>query len=233
MLAVSDDGLGMEPAVIEHVFEPFFTTKNAGEGTGLGLATCYGIVKQAGGSIWIYSEIGEGTTVKVYLPRARGAAEERSEPPPQARPGNGELVLVVEDDRAVRLATTRSLVKGGYRVLEAENGEDALRVCAEHGATIDLLLTDIVMPRLSGRELAEQLCATNPGLRVLFMSGYTDRASLRSSRMPSGAYFLQKPFMPTDLARKVHEALHGPVANASRGTLGAPPSEPLFTPKQA
>ncbi len=208
MLAVSDSGTGMNEETRQHVFEPFYTTKASGQGTGLGLATCYGIVKQAGGSIWIYSEVGHGTTVKVHLPRARGSAEAfvaASEPVPIV--GGTETVLVVEDDHAVRAMAVRTLERLGYHVLEAENGGEALRVFERIADRVDLVLADMIMPQLGGRELASRLLRAHAGTKMLFMSGYTDAASLRADLLPRRGPFLQKPFMPEDLARKVRAVL--------------------------
>jgi CheY-like chemotaxis protein len=206
MLAVSDTGVGMDAQTQARIFEPFFTTKEPGKGTGLGLATVYGIVKQSGGFIWVYSEPGHGTTFKIYLPRV----DELVVPVAalaQQLVGGSETVLVVEDVAAVRTVACEMLARHGYRVLEAPDGDTALRLAAKHQGQIHLLLTDVVMPDVSGRELADQLAALRPGLRVLFMSGYTDDAVVRHGVLQEGIAYLQKPFTPDTLARKVRRVL--------------------------
>ena len=213
-LVVTDTGVGMDDATQAHLFEPFFTTKEVGKGTGLGLATVYGIVKQSGGYIWVYSEPGRGTTVKVYLPRVRGATEPAAPPPHPAAPprevrGGHETVLLVEDAAPVRALARRSLEACGYRVLDASDGPTALELSARHGEAIDLLVTDVVMPGMSGRELAERLAPARPGMKVLYTSGYTDDAMVRQGVLNAGVAFLQKPFVPDSLARKVREVLDG------------------------
>jgi two-component system, cell cycle sensor histidine kinase and response regulator CckA len=206
-ILVSDTGSGMSEETLAHVFEPFFTTKEVGEGTGLGLATVYGILKQSAGHIEVSSEPGVGTTFRLLLPRAAEAAHEEPSPTPDAGPAGTETVLVVEDEHMVR-GLVRSVLEGsGYRVLEAMNGDEALHVCARHGHEIDLLLTDIVMPGTGGRDLVERLAPRYPEMRVLFMSGYTDDAILRQGVTTSTASFIQKPFSPVALARKVRELL--------------------------
>ncbi|PYP56392.1 MAG: hybrid sensor histidine kinase/response regulator [Gemmatimonadetes bacterium] len=209
-LAVADSGLGMDEATQAHLFEPFFTTKEVGKGTGLGLATVYGIVKQSGGYIWVYSEPGRGTTVKVYLPRVRGAAEPPL-PAPELPPlrGGKETVLLVEDAAPVRTLARRSLEARGYRVLDAADGPSALELSARHAGEIDVLVTDVVMPGMSGRELAERLAPTRPRMKVLYTSGYTDDAMVRQGVLNAGVAFLQKPFVPDTLARKVRDVLDG------------------------
>ena len=206
MLAVSDSGEGMDAATRARVFEPFFTTKEQGKGSGLGLATVYGMVKQSGGYIWVYSEPGHGTSFKVYLPPtgARAIAPAPAGDPATA-PG-GETVLLVEDEDAVRALAREVLRRHGYLVLEARHGVDALRVAEAHGAVIHLLITDVVMPQMSGRELAERLHIVRPATRTLFMSGYTDHALLPEDLTP-GAEFLQKPFTPEVFAQKVRRLL--------------------------
>ncbi len=207
-LVVTDTGVGMDEATQAHLFEPFFTTKEVGKGTGLGLATVYGIVKQSGGYIWVYSEPARGTTVKVYLPRVSGAAEAPA-PAPELTDvrGGHETVLLVEDATPVRTLARRSLEARGYRVLDAANGPAALELSARHGGGIDLLVTDVVMPGMSGRELAERLAPVRPGMKVLYTSGYTDDAMVRQGVLTAGVAFLQKPFVPDTLARKVREVL--------------------------
>ena len=207
-LAVTDSGLGMDEATQAHLFEPFFTTKEVGKGTGLGLATVYGIVKQSGGYIWVYSEPGRGTTVKVYLPRVRGAAEPAlPAPEPPALRGGHETVLLVEDAAPVRTLARRSLEACGYQVIDAADGPKALELSARHTGEIAVLVTDVVMPGMSGRELAERLAPTRPAMKVLYTSGYTDDAMVRQGVLNAGVAFLQKPFVPDSLARKVREVL--------------------------
>jgi len=210
LLAVSDTGVGMDEATQKHLFEPFFTTKEVGKGTGLGLATVYGIVKQSGGYIWVYSEPGHGTTVKVYLPRVPGAAEPLpvAAATPELRRGS-EIVLLVEDAAPVRSLARKSLESYGYTVLEAADGPAALDLAARHPRGIDILVTDVVMPGMSGRELAERLAPARPAMRVLYTSGYTDDAMVRQGVLRAGVAFLQKPFVPETLARKVREVLDG------------------------
>src|SRR5262249_7175098 len=177
MLAVSDRGVGMPPEVQARLFEPFFTTKGPGQGTGLGLATCYGIVKQHGGNIWVYSEVGQGTTFKIYLPRTKEAVAEPPQPTETVTlPTGTETVLVVEDEPAVRDLAARVLRTLGYTVLEATNGEEALHVARAYAGVIQLLLADVVMPQMGGKVLAARLAEVYSGVKVLFMSGYTDNA---------------------------------------------------------
>ena len=207
LLAVSDTGVGMDATVRAHLFEPFFTTKEVGKGTGLGLATVYGIVKQSDGYISVYSEPGRGSSFKIYLPRI--ATPAASAPAPaKSGPGRGtETILVVEDDPAVLTLSRRALEAQGYLVLAAADAADALRLVERHGGTIQLLLTDVVMPGMSGRDLADQLAARRPGIRVLYMSGYPGDAVVQHGDLPAGSAFLQKPFSPDVLARKVRDVL--------------------------
>ncbi len=207
MLAVSDTGMGMDEATRTRVFEPFFTTKEPGKGTGLGLSTVYGIVKQSGGEIQLYSEVGRGTSFKIYLPRVVGAAAEERRPAPANLPRGEETVLLVEDEPDVRDLTREILEAGGYTVLQACDPQDAMLIAERHAAPIHLLLTDVIMPRQSGRALAERLRPLRPELQVLFMSGYTNEAIVRHGVLEPGTLFIQKPFTPEALGRKVREAL--------------------------
>ena len=220
MLAISDSGIGMDAETQEQAFEPFFTTKPRGEGTGLGLATVYGIVKQSGGYIWLYSEPGCGTTFKVYLPRvdepARGALP-AAPPPPAPAPGGHETLLLVEDSAALREMILEVLEQHGYRVLQAGHGEQALEVLREHKQAVDLLLTDVVMPRLGGKDLANEVRLLHPGIRVIYMSGYTDGAISRAGILGEGVTLLEKPFTSERLTRGVREALDGPLAGDAPG----------------
>ena len=206
MLAVSDTGTGMDEATQARIFEPFFTTKGPGKGTGLGLATVHGIVRQSSGFIWVYSEIGRGTSFKIYLPRMDARMEAT---PTAAVPAAkaGATVLVVEDMDSVRRVTCRMLARQGYHVLEAASGAAALRLAQSHDGPIDLLLTDVVMPELDGRRLADQLAALRPGVKVLYMSGYTDHAIVNNGILNEGIAYLQKPLTPAALHQKVSEVL--------------------------
>jgi len=209
LLAVSDTGIGMSEETQAHMFEPFFTTKEKGKGTGLGLATVYGIIKQSGGFIWVYSEVGHGTTFKLYLPRVEELAERASQPaqaPARAARGT-ETVLVVEDEAPVRSVARQVLERHGYTVLEAPSAEAALDIATRYSGTIHLLLTDVVMPGLNGRELASRLATMRPDARVIFMSGYTDDAVTRHGVLEPGSAYVQKPFTPDAIARKVRELL--------------------------
>jgi len=207
MLAVGDSGRGMDATTRARVFEPFFTTKEQGKGSGLGLATVYGIVKQSGGFIWVYSEVGHGTVFKVYLPPARTRTVPRpSDVRPRETAHGWETVLLVEDEDAVRALAREVLRRHGYIVLEARHGVDALRIAERHTDTIHLMVTDVVMPHMSGRELAERLSTVRPHMKVLFMSGYTDHALMYRELAP-GSSFLQKPFTPEVFARKVRHVL--------------------------
>jgi PAS domain S-box-containing protein len=211
MLAVSDTGSGMDPETLAHLFEPFFTTKGPGEGTGLGLSTVYGIVRQSGGNIWAYSEPGRGSTFKIYLPRAEEAAEsvpEAARVTPRLR-GN-ETILVVEDEKIVRSLALEILKMHGYSVLEARNGTEALKVAARHSGTIHLMLTDVVMPQMGGPELVQRLQPLRPEMRILYMSGYTGGALVQQGVLAPETALLSKPFGVDALARKIREILDQP-----------------------
>jgi PAS domain S-box-containing protein len=206
MLTVTDTGHGMDAEILSQMFQPFFTTKAPGKGTGLGLATVYGIVKQSGGHIWVYSEIGHGTSFKVYLPRVEAAASVVAAAPQLTRRGT-ETILLTEDDREVRALAHEALELSGYSMLEAATPADALRIAQEHSGVIHLLLTDVVMPGMNGRALADRMLAQRPNLKVLFMSGYPANAIGQHGILDPGTAFLQKPFTPGSLARKVGEVL--------------------------
>ncbi len=208
VLTVSDTGIGMDKEAQERIFDPFYTTKEKGKGTGLGLSTIYGIVKQNNGFIWVYSEPGQGSTFKVYLPKVKGDVKgEEKERTPVIKLAGFETVLIVEDDDSLRKLTQKSLQPHGYRILVAENGEDALRVSKEHEGTIDLLITDVVMPRMGGKEVAERLQPLHPQMKIIYMSGYTDDSIVHRGVLAPGLNFLEKPFSPAGLARKVREVL--------------------------
>jgi CheY-like chemotaxis protein len=207
LLAVSDTGGGIGKEDMPYIIEPFFTTKEQGHGTGLGLSMVYGIVKQSGGWIYVYSEKDHGTTFTIYLPRVRGPltmAEGAAEP---ESPRGSEIILVVEDDDTVRKLTCHVLRKHGYQVIEAANGGDALAVCEKQQSPIALLVSDVVMPRMSGPELATRLKALHPEMKILYTSGYTDAAVVRHGLSEETMNFLQKPFTPSQLTRKVRDVL--------------------------
>ena len=210
LLAVSDNGCGMDKETQSHLFEPFFTTKEQGKGTGLGLSTVYGIIKQSGGNIWVYSELGQGTSFKIYLPTVEEEVETYKtaalfSPPP----GGTETILLVEDEEAVRTMISKVLQSGGYTVLEAQHGVEALRVCKKHKGPIHLMVSDVVMPQMSGRELAGRLALRRPEMRVLYISGYPDNAIVHHGVLETGTAFLQKPFTLNALEYKVREVLDG------------------------
>jgi len=207
MLAVSDTGIGMDADTKTRIFEPFFTTKEKGKGTGLGLSTVYGIVKQSAGYIWVYTEVGRGTTFKVYLPRVDAPADVQAPRREAGTLAGTETVLLAEDDAMLRPLAKGLLERLGYQVLEAENAEQALAVAGGHQAPIHLLLADVVMPGASGRDLARRLGETRPATKVLYVSGYTDDAIVQHGMLEPGLNFLQKPFTPDALARKVREVL--------------------------
>ena len=207
MLAVSDDGHGMDEETRARVFEPFYTTKGVGQGTGLGLSTVYGIVKQHGGSIEVYSEVEIGTTFKVYLPVAEGEVPSKSSPKPGAPPRGRETILLVEDEAAVRRVAKRILESQGYRVLDAPGGKEAIELCRDFEDEIDLVLTDVVMPRMSGKECFARLCGIRPGLKALYMSGYTENVIAHRGVLDEGTRFIQKPFSVQVLSEAVRRAL--------------------------
>ena len=210
-LAVTDNGTGMREEVKARIFEPFFTTKEQGKGTGLGLSTCYGIVMQHGGYISVYSELDEGTTFRIYLPRVNGMARDRPYGEVSDHlPRGGETVLLVEDEETLRKMTGRVLRQQGYTVLEAENGGEALRIVeefAERQVDLHLVLTDIIMPLMGGRELVYHLRSRQTNTKVLYTSGYTDGTVVQHGHLEAGSEFLPKPFTPHSLARRVREVL--------------------------
>jgi two-component system cell cycle sensor histidine kinase/response regulator CckA len=207
VLSVSDTGHGMSPDTLSHLFEPFYTTKPVGQGTGLGLATVYGIVKQSGGYVWAYSELGQGTTFKVYLPLDQDAVA-LPKPAPATRTHAGdETILLVEDEPAVRQVTSRALQEYGYAVVEASGGHPALGVLKRNAGRIDLLITDVILPGMDGPTLARRAAELRPGLPVLFISGYTDHEIVQRGMLQEEQPFLQKPFTPEALATQVGELL--------------------------
>jgi two-component system, cell cycle sensor histidine kinase and response regulator CckA len=210
LLAISDTGVGIDQDAQAHIFEPFFTTKGIGKGTGLGLSTVYGIVKQSGGNIWVYSEVNKGTTFKIYLPRVDEVTPEYKVPESPSELLHGfETILLAEDDGMVRDLIHKLLKNHGYQVLEAATGSLALKISARYEGQIDLLLTDVVMPEISGREVADQLAQSRPEMKVLYMSGYTDDTIVRHRILDADVAFLQKPFTPEALLLKLQEVLHG------------------------
>jgi CheY-like chemotaxis protein len=209
MLAVTDSGTGMDAQTRAHLFEPFFTTKPQGQGTGLGLSTVYGIVKQSGGSIWFQSEPGHGSRFTIYLPCVTGLPALRPLPPPAATVRGQETVLVVEDEPPLRELAARVLTAAGYTVLQAANGGDALALLAGHPDPVHLVFTDVVMPGMNGRELAERLATLRPAIRVLYTSGYTEDAILRHGALDDPGRFLSKPYTPSVLRHRIREALDG------------------------
>ena len=208
MLSIADDGCGMDRATLNQIFEPFFTTKDVGRGTGLGLATVYGIVQQNNGFINVYSEPGQGTVFSIYLPRHRGALLEQAvmEEPQQPK-GNGELILVVEDEAAIMRLTERILDSLNYRVIIARTVSEALDLAHRYGDELVLVITDVVMPEMNGRDLADRLRSRHPHLKCLFMSGYTADVIAHRGVLEQDVHFIQKPFSRSDLARTVRAAL--------------------------
>jgi two-component system cell cycle sensor histidine kinase/response regulator CckA len=209
LLAVSDTGTGMDAATQAHIFEPFFTTKAQGKGTGLGLAMVYGVVKQSGGFIWVYSELGRGTSFKIYLPRVdqpeeRGGISQAF----MEAPCGTETVLLAEDEDDVREVARQFLESGGYKVLEAHDGAHALKLVAGYGGTIDLLVTDMVMPGMTGVELAKKLQKLRAGLQIVYMSGYSEHAASEAVNADAAVGLLTKPFSRSTLLRAVRESLH-------------------------
>ena len=211
LLAMTDTGCGMNEETLSHIFEPFYTTKELGKGTGLGLATVYGIVKQSGGYIWVYSEEGRGTTFKVYLPRVVSPLTDARVGRRDAEIGKGtETILVVEDAEPLRTLTKEFLTASGYTVLEAANGHEALRIARSYLGGIDLLLTDVVMPRMGGKSLAEQMMQLRPGTRVLYMSGYPNDGIVQAGILAGGVTLLEKPFTREILSKRVRQVLDDP-----------------------
>ena len=225
MLSVSDTGTGMDSATVSRIFEPFFTTKEKGKGTGLGLSTVFGIVQQTGGTVWVYSEPGQGTTFKVYLPSVDAPVG----PPPAAAPPatlrGAETILLVDDDDQVRLVTSAILQRNGYHVIVARNGGEALLHCEKFPGRIHMLLTDVVMPQMSGPELAARLASQRPDMKVLCMSGYTDDSIVRHGVLEARVAYVQKPVTPTALATKVRAVLDGGETSSTDGASWVAPRE--------
>jgi PAS domain S-box-containing protein len=209
VVSVSDTGVGMDASTLAQIFEPFFTTKGPGKGTGLGLATCYGIVKQNGGSISVYSEVNKGTIFRIYLPRVLEAATSRERPAATAAVGGSETVLVVEDNEIVRRLAVRVLAANGYQVLEAGDGTEALRIYAAEQGRIALVMTDVVLPGISGKELADKLRELRPDLKILYTSGYTENTIAHQGVVDAGLHFLAKPYLPSALVEKIRAVLDG------------------------
>lgn len=207
MLSITDNGCGMSEETKSHIFEPFFTTKEKGKGTGLGLSTVYGIVKQSGGNIGVYSEIGRGTTFKIYLPIVQEPAIEQRAVHPLVRATGSETILVVEDEKAVRDVAVHILKSAGYNVLSATNGGEALLICEKYTDKVHLVIADVVMPQMSGREIVTRLAKIHPEIKILFMSGYTENSIVQHGVLEQGVHFINKPFTSVDLTRKIREVL--------------------------
>ncbi len=207
MLAVTDTGTGIAKSDLPHIFDPFFTTKEMGKGTGLGLSIVYGIVKQSGGYVWVYSEPGQGTTFKLYFPTTDAPCEMQPQRIPIAGHADGQKILVVEDDAAIRGNVRDCLKHLGYTVFEAGSGEAALDVCEQQQGEIDLVLTDVIMPGMGGREMARQLAESFPDIRTLFTSGYTEDFVARREMLEDGSAFLEKPFSVAELSDSVRRLL--------------------------
>jgi two-component system, cell cycle sensor histidine kinase and response regulator CckA len=217
-LTVSDNGVGMDEKTQARIFEPFFTTKETGKGTGLGLSMVYGVVKQSGGHIMVYSEPGHGTTFKLYFPIVDKLEEGREGKLKAAAQRRGEeTILIVEDDQALRELAKNILANQGYKVFAAQNPEEVREICKTHGTKIDLLLTDVIMPQMSGKDVAQMCTATIPTLKVLYMSGYTSDVIMHHGVLEEGLAFLQKPFTPVSLTAKVREVLDG--SSAARASV--------------
>ena len=220
MLAVSDTGSGMSPETLTRIFEPFYTTKEVGKGTGLGLSMVYGIVKQSGGYVWVYSEPNQGTTFKIYLPRVdqpvEGMAADKQ---PVTVMRGTETILLVEDDPQLRQLSSSVLAHCGYNVLVASTPEEGLAICKANHNDIRLLVTDVVMPRMNGRQLAERVSMMRPKIRVLYISGYTDNAIVHYGVLDTGLWFLPKPFTLSSLVAKVREVLDSPTNTAETPSL--------------
>jgi len=220
MLAVTDNGCGIDAETKKHIFEPFFTTKELGKGTGLGLSTVYGIVKQSGGNIWLYCEPGIGSTFEVYVPLVQRKAEEvESSGERTALPSGIELVLLVEDEAQIRDMVHAFLDECGYAVLVAADGEEALRMLEQCDELIHLVITDVVMPQMNGAELAKQVRLLSPATKILYMSGYTDNAIVRHGVLEPGMAFIEKPFTPALLAEKIRELLDRQLAATKIGLV--------------
>jgi two-component system cell cycle sensor histidine kinase/response regulator CckA len=223
MLAVSDTGVGMSQETQTRIFEPFFTTKDKGKGTGLGLATTFGIVQQSGGHIWVYSELGQGTVVKVYFPLVEHRQTDMVLQGVEVPVTSGtETIMVVEDEKSVQSLIRLALASAGYKVLEMGNAESALAACAQYDGPIDLLLTDVVMPGMSGRLVAQKVTDLRPRVKVLYMSGYTDDAIVHHGVLSEGMPFIQKPFSPLTLRKKIREVLGANGATRDLRDLGKP-----------
>jgi CheY-like chemotaxis protein len=207
LLSIRDTGAGMDAETLARIFEPFFTTKKHGEGTGLGLSTVYGIVKQSGGYIWVESQLGAGTVFKVYLPRVASPITFKRPVPDPISVGGTETVLLVEDDTEVRAVSREILNSAGYRTIAPNDVDEAVRVCQESGEVIHLLLTDVIMPRLSGREFIDKVIGSRPNVKVLFMSGYTNDKFIKHSVEDSNMSLIHKPFSPDELLKRVRQIL--------------------------